>query len=878
MNPEGESVAEQAAQTLWADVLVDAPGRLPSQEVFTYQVPPHLCGQPEGLQPGDIVQVPFGSQTLGAIVLTLGTTPPDLDPAKIRLISDRVCSGFFPAGYWDLLQQVATTYYTPLVTVIRTALPPGLLARSQRRIALNPEQIPPNPELFLRSAALAVLRVLQKSPTGDYTWRYLQKQVKGATAGLRDLQQRDWVRSYLETPQPPQPKWQQWVSFLGTRPLSELTDKQQQAIRVLQQEGGELPLTDLCKKARVSAAVIHNLAKYGDVLLNDRQQYRLLQGSTLPPDQVKVLNPDQAVALETIVRAQETCQRTQKGRTILLHGVTGSGKTEVYLQAIEPCLAAGRSALVLVPEIGLTPQLTDRFQQRFGHKVLVYHSGLSEGERYDTWRLMLLPTPQVIIGTRSAIFAPLPHLGLIILDEEHDGSFKQDQPMPCYHARTVAQWRSQLCGCVLLLGSATPSVETWVETARHRLLGDSMLAGDSTAESSLESKQLEPLYLALPQRIYNRPQPQIEVVDMRQELQRGNRSLFSHTLQRALQQMKANGQQGLLFVPRRGHSTFVSCRSCGEPLGCPHCDVSLTYHQPEGSGQGSGQRSGQGSGQTSPSQTLRCHYCNYSQPQPRVCPQCQSPYLKFFGSGTQRVVQEIEQIFSDLTYIRFDSDTTRTKDAHRILLQRFAAGKADLLVGTQMLTKGIDLPQVTVVGILAADGLLHLPDFRAGERACQILLQVAGRSGRGVDPGRVILQTYSPDHGVVQAVTQHRYGDFLDQELPHRSPLFYPPFSTLLLLRLTSPDPSAVEQAANDLGIFLQTSLAEEGYTEAVELLGPAPAPILRIAQRYRWHLLLKVKPHAQGCFELPWIELQHHLKPHRNVALTIDVNPLHLA
>ena len=866
-------MTEQAAQTLWADVLVDAPGRLPSQEVFTYGVPPHLCGQDsgqsEGLQPGDIVQVPFGSQTLGAIVLTLSTTPPDLDPTKIRMISDRICSGFFPVGYWDLLQRVATYYYTPLVTVIRAALPPGVLARSQRRIVLNPDQIPPNPEVFLRSSALAVLRVLQNSPSGDYTWRYLQQQVKGATAGLRDLQQRGWVRSYLEPPDPPRPKHQLWVSFLGTRPLSELTDKQQQAVRVLQQVGGELLLTDLCKKAQVSATVIHNLAKYGDVILNDRQQYRTLQGSDLPPDQVKVLNPDQAVALGTIVAAQETCQRTQQGQTILLHGVTGSGKTEVYLQAIEPCLAAGRSALVLVPEIGLTPQLTDRFQQRFGGKVLVYHSGLSDGERYDTWRLMLLATPQVVIGTRSAIFAPLPKLGLIILDEEHDSSFKQDQPMPCYHARTVAQWRSQRCACVLLLGSATPSVETWVETARHRLLPESLPQASS-------SELLESLYLKLPQRIYNRPQPQIEVVDMRQELQRGNRSLFSHALQRALHQMKAKGQQGLLFVPRRGHSTFVSCRSCGEPLGCPHCDVSLTYHQPEGSAQGN---TGQGfTGQGLSSQTLRCHYCNYSQPQPKVCPQCQSPYLKFFGSGTQRVVQEIEQMFPDLTHIRFDSDTTRTKDAHRILLQRFAEGQADLLVGTQMLTKGIDLPQVTVVGILAADGLLHLPDFRAGERACQILLQVAGRSGRGTDPGRVILQTYSPEHGVVQAVTQQRYGEFLDQELPHRSPLFYPPFSTLLLLRLTSPDASAVEQAAHDVGAFLRTFLAEGDYTEAVELLGPAPAPILRIAQRYRWHLLLKVKPQAQGDFELPWIDIQHHLKPHRTVALTIDVNPMHLS
>ncbi|MGA1409580.1 MAG: primosomal protein N' [Prochlorotrichaceae cyanobacterium] len=848
-------------EPLWVEVLVDAPGRQPSPEGFTYAVPPHLR-----LEPGDIVQVPFGSQTLGAIVLAVSGQPPDLDPSKIRPVTDLVCRGFFPDGYWALLQRVASYYYTPIVSVVRTALPPGVLARSQRRIALNPESIPPNPELFLRSSALAILRVLQQSATGDYTWRYLQKQVKGAPAGLRDLTKRGWVRSYLESPTPPRPKLQQWVSFLGNRNFSELTAKQQQVVRVLQQAGGELPLQALCAQAQVTEIVVKNLAKYGDVILNDRQQYRTAKGQGLPADQVKTLNTDQAQALEAIVSAQKSCQIHQRGRTVLLHGVTGSGKTEVYLQAIQPCLAAGRSALVLVPEIGLTPQLTDRFEQRFGSKVLVYHSGLSDGERYDTWRLMLLSTPQVIIGTRSAIFAPLPKLGLIILDEEHDSSFKQDQPMPCYHARTVAQWRSQLTQCVLLLGSATPSVETWVDTASHRLLAEALPEVLPEAVPG-ESTKLEPLYLSLPQRIYNRPQPQIQVVDMRQELQRGNRSLFSHDLQTALREMKAKGQQGLLFVPRRGHSTFVSCRSCGEPLGCPHCDVSLTYHQTE-----------QASPQHSAQSSLRCHYCNYSQLQPKVCPQCQSPYLKFFGSGTQRVTQELDHLFPELTWIRFDSDTTRRKDAHRTLLHRFGTGEADLLVGTQMLTKGIDLPQVTVVGILAADGLLHLPDFRAGERACQILLQVAGRSGRGADPGTVILQTYSPDHAVVNAVTQHRYGDFLDQELPQRSPLFYPPFSTLLLLRLTSPDPVAVEQVAQHLGDWLQTYLEETGHQDQIEVLGPAPAPILRIAQRYRWHLLLKVKPAAQGTFQLPWTDLQQHLAPHRNVALTIDVDPIHLS
>jgi len=879
---------------LWVEVLVDMPQGVQrstadsntgviAPDCFTYEIPPHLS-----LQSGDIVTVPFGSQTLGAIVLRLVCTlPPDLSLTQIRPVQDRVCSGFFPGDYWLMLERLADYYYTPLVTVVRAALPPGVLARSQRRIRLAAVDLPNDLNLFLRPAALGVLQTLQQSKTGDYTWRYLQQRVKGASTGLRDLLKRGWVESYLEQPTPPQPKLQAWVTIAGEVLLETLTEKQQQVIGILQQYDGTLPLKDLCEKAQVTIAVVHALAKKEVVILHQEQQCRLASRPLLEPDRPKTLTPHQKKALGAIENAYSSCQ------TILLHGVTGSGKTEVYLQAIAPCLADGRSVLVLVPEIGLTPQLTDRFQQRFGTQVLVYHSQLSDGERYDTWRQMLVATPQVVIGTRSAVFAPLPNLGLIILDEEHDSSFKQDHPMPCYHARLVAQWRSQLAGCVLILGSATPAVETWVQTSASRILGDS----DSPPSP-------DPLYLSLPRRVYDRPQPSVQVIDMREELKRGNRSLFSHTLKQAIETMKAKGQQGLLFVPRRGHSTFVSCRSCGEPLGCPHCDVSLTYHHPLEDDREVSSRPRaidlhpeanllQGS-------LLRCHYCNFSQIQPKACPQCQSPYLKFFGSGTQRVTQEMAQLFPHLTWIRFDSDTTRRKDAHRTLLTRFAQGEADLLVGTQMLTKGIDLPQVTLVGVLAADGLLHLPDFRSGERACQMLLQVAGRSGRGVDPGQVILQTYSPDHAVIEAVKTDRYGHFLEQQLQERSPLSYPPFSQLLLLRFSSLDPALVQTAATHIAEFLQDYVQdylkgtsrfdpadppsglremEEMQHPDIELLGPAPAPILRIAQRYRWQILLKVKPFAQESFRLPLAEIKTKIHQYRptKVSLTIDVDPLQL-
>jgi primosomal protein N' (replication factor Y) (superfamily II helicase) len=512
--------------------------------------------------------------------------------------------------------------------------------------------------------------------------------------------------------------------------------------------------------------------------------------------------------------------------------VTGSGKTEVYLQAIAPVLQQGRSALVLVPEIGLTPQLTDRFRARFGDRVCVYHSALSDGERYDTWRQMLTGDAQIVIGTRSAVFAPLPRLGLIVLDEEHDSSFKQDQPAPCYHARTVASWRAELEQCPLLLGSATPSLESWVQS---------------------RSPSPPHLYLSLPTRVYDRPLPPIDIIDMRQELHEGNHSVFSRSLRSALIAMKERQQQGILFIHRRGHSTFVSCRSCGYVVTCPNCDVSLAYHHSH----------------TEATPLLRCHYCNYSRLLPTNCPTCQSTYFKHFGSGTQRIAQALAQQFPDLRSIRFDSDTTRTKGSHRSLLAQFAAGDADILVGTQMLAKGIDLPQVTLVGILSADGLLHMADYRASERAFQTLTQVSGRCGRGDDPGRVILQTYSPESSVIQAVQQHDYERFVEAELQQRSQLRYPPYSRLVLLRFGSTSPVAVQQAAERVALAL-ADLEAEG----VERLGPAPATILRVARRYHWQILLKLP--LQQPVDLPDVTTLRALCAN-SVSLTIDIDPLHL-
>ncbi|MGF2036956.1 MAG: primosomal protein N' [Nostoc sp. CmiVER01] len=859
----------------WVEVLVDCPG---STGLFTYRLPAQL-----EIKPGDILSVPFGAQQLGAIAIRLLAQPNvDLPPEKIREVEDIVSVGFFPSAYWELLNRVAAYYYTPLIQVIRVALPPGLLGRSQRRIRLvggrgaggkeaggrgtrGPHGVgiggegaggssyllaSSDPLAFLTPTARQVWELLQVQPAGDYSFVYLQQKVKSAYRGIRELLRFGLVESYLEPPRLTRPKLQKAVTLTGIID-HELTTRQREILEVLRRHNGELWQNELLQICNASSSILKTLTQKGYIVIEEREVLRTEQGPALAGDGAKSLTIAQASALETI-------QTLDGFAEVLLHGVTGSGKTEVYLQAIAPLLNQGKSALVLVPEIGLTPQLTDRFRARFGNKVSVYHSALSDGERYDTWRQMLTGEPQVVIGTRSAVFAPLPNLGLIILDEEHDSSFKQDSPIPTYHARTVAQWRAELENCPLVLGSATPSLESWVRVRGQGAGGrgqGSRGAGREfiTPHSSLltPNSSLNTHYLSLPERINSRPLPPVEIVDMRQELQQGNRSIFSRSLQEALQELQERKQQGILFIHRRGHSTFVSCRSCGYVLECPHCDVSLAYHHSE---------------EKAP-ELLRCHYCNYARSHPKFCPDCSSPYLKFFGSGTQRVTQELARQFPELRLIRFDSDTTRNKGSHRTLLTQFANGEADLLVGTQMLTKGLDLPQVTLVGVVAADGLLNLSDYRASERAFQTLTQVAGRAGRGDDPGRVIVQTYTTEHQVIAAVRSHDYHSFSQAELEQRQALNYPPYGRLILLRLSSLDPIQVQNTAQ----IIATTLSTE---EEFEILGPAPASILRVANRYRWQILIKFAPDALP--QLPDWEEVRSLCP-LSVSLTIDVDPLNI-
>ncbi|MEM9088436.1 MAG: primosomal protein N' [Cyanobacteria bacterium P01_F01_bin.53] len=891
--------AKQNLQMLWVEVLVDCPG---AKSLYTYRVPKDL-----DVGPGDIVSVFFGRQQVGAIAIRLLSQEPEgLNPSSIKPIESIINTSFFTKEYWAVLIRVARYYQTPFIRVIRTALPPGLLSRSQRRIRLNKksdiktietvlDQLPMTPlnALAVSQIARQLIKVLRNSPQGDYSWQHIKQQLKplmkqqryplGALAqALQKLAALDLVESYLAPPRGPKAQKRQAVLLLRSVQASAqvdaapnviasppLTARQRTILANLERHGSELWLSDALQLLQTTSKTLKKIGEQGYLVIEPREVLRAGSHSTALPDTPKMLTADQAKALATL-------QGMDGYGEALLHGVTGSGKTEVYLQAIAPILEAQKSALVLVPEIGLTPQLTDRFRSRFGDQVCVYHSGLSEGERYDTWRQMLTGTAQVIIGTRSAVFAPLPNLGMIILDEEHDGSFKQDQPMPCYHARQVARWRAEAENCPLILGSATPSSETWVR---------------------FKDKSTPRLhYISLPQRVHSRPLPPIEVIDMRQELHQENRTIFSRPLQLALEDLMEKGNQGILFIHRRGHSSFVSCRSCGHVMECPHCDVSLSFHQIRREAQAS----------------LRCHYCGYSQVHPPECPSCKSPYLKTFGSGTQRVVNDLAKFLPEARCIRFDSDTTRNKGAHRALLARFAQGEADLLVGTQMLTKGIDLPQVTLVGVIAADGLLFMPDYRASERAFQTMTQVAGRAGRGEQPGRVIVQTYSPEHVAVKALvsdqevgpdlepealpealpeanpessvqgTQAGYRAFFEAELGDRADLQYPPYGQLVLLRISGLDEriseKAAQQAAHSLSHKLQEQLqplntATLNSTCPYEIMGPVPAPIFRVARRYRWHILIKLMLNVA----LPDLTYLQRQTP-KGVSLTIDVDPLNLS
>ena len=543
------------------------------------------------------------------------------------------------------------------------------------------------------------------------------------------------------------------------------------------------------------------------------------------------LEDPQALTLEQKL-AKEKYTSLPAGKTLLLWGVTGSGKTEVYLQLAALELSLGRHCLILTPEIGLVPQLVDRFRKRFGLNVFEYHSNCSIKEKIETWKRSLESTiPSVFIGTRSAVFLPLSNLGLIVLDEEHDSSYKQESPMPCYHARDLAIHRAKKIGAKVILGTATPSLTVW--------------------------KNIEPrgeiVVAKLNRRILNRKLPLVNVVDMRAELSIGNRSLISRYLKKQLLDIKNNGNQAIILVPRRGYSSFLSCRSCGEVVQCPHCDVALTVH-----------RSKEGN------QWLRCHWCDFRSKITNKCGECGSNDFKPFGTGTQRVMDHLERELEGINLLRFDRDSTRGRDGHRLLLKKFANGDADILVGTQMLSKGMDLPKVTLAVVLAADGLLHRPDLMATEETLQLFMQLAGRAGRGEQPGKVVVQTYSPDHPVILHLIDGRYEEFLKKEEKTRKEAAMVPYTRACLLRFSGESSELTANGAFHVSSKIMNGCSQKGW----QLVGPAPSLVERVAGKSRWQLLLYGPVESQ--IPLPYgPELWKGLP--KGVSLAIDPDPLRL-
>ncbi|MDD5038244.1 MAG: primosomal protein N', partial [Dehalococcoidales bacterium] len=494
------------------------------------------------------------------------------------------------------------------------------------------------------------------------------------------------------------------------------------------------------------------------------------------------------------------------------HGVTGSGKTEVYLQALAEALRLGKRGIVLVPEIALTPQTIERFAARFPNKVAVLHSQLSPGEQFDEWQRISGGEFDVVIGPRSALFAPQPDLGLIIIDEEHEWTYKQSDKSPRYHAREVAIKLAELTGAVVVLGSATPDVETFYYARR----GDYHL-------------------LQLPERVTpteGSPLPHVDVIDLRNELKAGNKSLFSRPLSQAIARAMTGREQVILFLNRRGAATFIQCRNCGFVLRCKRCDIALTYHLTEG--------------------ILVCHQCNSRMAVPRSCPRCSSQRIKFLGAGTQKLEQETSQAFPQARLLRWDSDSTKGKYSHQEIMNRFRAHQADILIGTQMVSKGLDLPQVTVVGVINADSGLNLPDFRAGERTFQLLSQVAGRAGRGTSGGQVIIQTFSPEHYAIKAAAKHNYSLFYEKEIAYRRQLHNPPFSRLASLVYSHTNDNTCRQEAERMKSFLRDEMNAKGMV-GLTIIGPAPAFMRRLRGKFRWQLILRGSDPTAFLSQLPF-------------------------
>ena len=822
---------------------------------FSYRLTPEMAAR---ALVGSRVIVPFGKRLVTGFIVALDEQPGgNVAESEIKNVDELVDeSPVIAPDILELTRWMADYYYAPWGECLRTALPAGATVTDEQVLAITAAG-----RFELARASTGSARAESKrqalhllAGVASLSSRDLERQMaKPGAAIIRELKREGLItvlrragesrlkpklqnavrlseeRADVVTPQPAvgvQPAVEEEAS--RTRPAQKpLSDGQQKVLDLLASENEAVAFSELLENAHVSASVVRTLEKRGLVEVFARE-VRRDPLAHIEQQQAReiTLNDEQQQALDQIVAGIGERQYA----TFLLHGVTGSGKTEIYIRAMSEAIRRGLTALMLVPEIALTPVFSRRLRSHFGESVAILHSSLSEGERTDEWRRIKEGEARVVIGTRSAVFAPLENLGLIVVDEEHDASYKQDET-PRYNGRDTAIVRALNANAVVVLGSATPSLETF-----HNARTDKYV------------------YIRLESRFGNRPLADVETVDMREVFKRhGKQQTISDELKAALAETLERGEQAMVLLNRRGFSSFLLCRSCGEAVHCPNCDVTLTYHRHNSS--------------------LLCHYCNYVRPVPRTCDTCEGQYIYYIGEGTEQLESRLQELFPDRNIARVDRDSTRRRGTLEHLLMEFAAGEIDLLVGTQMLAKGHDFPNVTLVGVVSVDLGLSLPDFRSAERTFQLLTQVAGRAGRGELPGRVIIQTYHPEHYALVNARAQDYDGFYRHEIEFRRTMQYPPFSALINVLVRDKDYERAMKTAAQLG----SELRDAGRDSSVRVLGPAPAPLARLKGEHRFQILIKARRRKSAREALDQAMERCMALGHNPRSISIEVDPVSL-
>ena len=804
---------------------------LPVIGTYYYRVPSELR---QKVAVGRQVLVPFGRRRLTGYILEIKQQlPADVEVAIRDIIQVSTDECHFSEPHLPFYRWLSNYYLAPMGEVIRSALPRGTSTSTRRIAGISEAGLVALRKSSLEEEETAVLSLLREYP--PMTLRQIRNRLPDCNAGriCRRLERRGLIfwEDQLQEPKI-KPRYLKMVKATQDLDVTNFHEQELEAkeleILTLLKAGPRL-LKDLKEQVENGYYWIRKMAERGLLTVGAEEVYRDPMGAiaaeSSPPEELSV---DQLQAIQTVCQAL----KERSFASFLLHGVTGSGKTEVYMGAAAEAMRLGQRSLVLVPEIGLTAQMEGLFRQRFQSKVAILHSGLGSGERRDEWVRVRRGEVDVVVGARSALFAPLDRLGLIVVDEEHDGSYKQERGLR-YHGRDAAVMRAKMERAVVIMGSATPALSSYYNALQGKFR-----------------------LLSLPERIDSRPLPKVTIIDMRHQRQG---DLISQPLRQALADTLTHGKQALLLINRRGYANFLLCRTCGHVSHCPNCAVSLTWH-----------RTGE---------ELRCHLCGLAMAVPSTCPQCEGKNLKPFGFGTQRIEAEVTRLLPGARVQRMDRDTTRSKQAHRKILNDLHRGRTDILVGTQMIAKGHDFPNITLVGVVSGDIALQWPDFRAAENTFQVLTQVAGRAGRGESPGNVLVQTYNPGHYSIEFAKNHDYLGFFNEEMNFRHELGYPPYRRLILFQLAGNVEERTQEAAQLLAAKCQAICRKQSeLSRELEILGPVAAPLGKVKGKYRWQLLLKSKK------VVPLLDVGRQLVNWGygefkgfGVSLTADVDPISL-